>query len=1018
MKEGTKPSYLPSNRNREAPLRMNDSSQGGGEMQPPIAREESFRKTTSRLCLAIWIALLLNALPSSAGTFKRAPSKGVPDVYTVVLAEGVASKSSEPRKALPTVAQMAQELGRAHGGRVEEVWEDALHGFVIRMPEARARRLAEDPRVLVVEQDFSFSAPVGGCYWGTPRSDTRPLPSSTASPQPLSCDEPDPLEDPSPTTGPPLCIDNWGIDRIDQLSGRNNSYHFTNNGRNASTTVHVYVMDTGIRASHREFLDANGISRVTGGVDARFNPPVAGTPTNTNDCYGHGTHVAGIIGGRTYGVAKDAILHPVRIIGCPSANESDPFATRVARGLNWISAHVQQQRSAGQRWPAIINWSGGNDVDLVANVTVRAAVQGVLGQGIVLVQAAGNQSPDYDPDRPQFLRDACDWSFGGIYPGVIVAGGMDEYDGRWTRRPSDTDDSPHCPDPYGAQILDCGSNAGSCVDVWAPAAHVISSNMSGDNLSCRLSGTSMAAPHVAGIVALYLEDHPNATIAEVERALRSRGTWNALKTGDDASSIGPASDNVLVFSDTLSLGPDLPPVATYTVTCTGRTCSFNAAGSTDDFGITSYDWSFGDGSIASGPAVQHTFPPSFSGRVTLKVTDGLNHTDHFSRVPPIKDAQCISQSVPSIMVAGQSYGVSTTLQNIGTLSWSPIGPQCGAYRLGTANSTTWGWAGRAELPAPVAPGAQTTINYTVTAPTTPGTYNFQWRMVHECVEWFGPLCPNVVVNVQPPPKAAQFISQSVPTTMAAGGTYPVSVTFKNVGTETWSPIGPKCGAYRLGTANSNTWGVPGGGRVELPAPVAPGAQATFNFTVTAPSTPGFYDFQWRMVQECVTWFGDFTPNVRVDVNRAIFTTQTPAEFIDTLGKSWSVGNDFSSSVPGSVTHLRYYRAAEETGVHTLKLWTLNGTLLGSVTVDFGSDLTAGWEEGQLPGNGIAIQAGASYTVTVTTTGPRQSKTACGFSTPISNGPITATGGRWVEGNGIFPTNSSCSNFWTDIYFDQ
>jgi hypothetical protein len=89
-----------------------------------------------------------------------------------------------------------------------------------------------------------------------------------------------------------------------------------------------------------------------------------------------------------------------------------------------------------------------------------------------------------------------------------------------------------------------------------------------------------------------------------------------------------------------------------------------------------------------------------------------------------------------------------------------------------------------------------------------------------------------------------------------------------------------------------------------------------------------------------------------------------------------------------------------------------------VTFDFGSDLTAGWETGQLPGNGVAIQAGVSYTVTVTTTGPRQSKTACGFSTPISNGPITATGGRWVEGNGIFPTNGSCSNFWTDIYFDQ
>lgn len=151
-------------------------------------------------------------------------------------------------------------------------------------------------------------------------------------------------------------------------------------------------------------------------------------------------------------------------------------------------------------------------------------------------------------------------------------------------------------------------------------------------------------------------------------------------------------------------------------------------------------------------------------------------------------------------------------------------------------------------------------------------------------------------------------------------------------------------------------------------------------------------------------------------NVSIFTTQTPAEFGSTDGRIWSVGNDFSSSVSGYITHLRYYRAAEETGVHTLKLWTLSGTELGSVTFDFGSDLTAGWEEGQLPGDGIAIQAGVTYTVTVTTFGPRQSKTACGFSTPISNGPLTATGGRWVEGNGIFPTNGSCSNFWTDVKF--
>jgi hypothetical protein len=150
---------------------------------------------------------------------------------------------------------------------------------------------------------------------------------------------------------------------------------------------------------------------------------------------------------------------------------------------------------------------------------------------------------------------------------------------------------------------------------------------------------------------------------------------------------------------------------------------------------------------------------------------------------------------------------------------------------------------------------------------------------------------------------------------------------------------------------------------------------------------------------------------------SIFSTQTPGGFIDTLGKSWSVGNEFSSSVSGNVTHLRYYRAAEETGIHTLKLWTTAGALLGSVNVDFGSDLTAGWEVGALPGNGVAITANTHYVATVTTRSSRQSKTNCGFASPISNGSLTGHGGRWLEGDGLFPTNTSCANFWTDVYFN-
>jgi hypothetical protein len=414
------------------------------------------------------------------------------------------------------------------------------------------------------------------------------------------------------------------------------------------------------------------------------------------------------------------------------------------------------------------------------------------------------------------------------------------------------------------------------VDIWAPASHIVSTSYQGDDLTCRLSGTSMAAPHVVGVIALYLEDHPNATISEVKKALRSRGTWNVLKAGaSDPNTIGGASDNVVLSSDTLSLGSDLPPTATFSVLCSGRRCSLDATGSTDDFGITSYLWDFGDGASGSGATVQHVFPAGFNGKVTLTVADGLNHTDHYAAALSVqaaaKDAQIVAQTVPATMVAGRTYTVGVTIKNIGTQTWSPIGPQCNAFRFGSANpynNATWVPATRVELPTTVAPDGQVTLTFTVTAPSTPGTYNFQWQMLQECVTWFGEPTPNVAVTVQAAPaKDAQVLSQSVPTTMVAGRVYPVSFTLKNVGTQAWSPIGPQCNAFRFGSANpynNGTW-VPAT-RVELPSTVASGGQVTLSFNVTAPSTPGTYNLQWQMVQECVAWFGDLTPNVAVAVS--------------------------------------------------------------------------------------------------------------------------------------------------------
>ena len=300
-----------------------------------------------------------------------------------------------------------------------------------------------------------------------------------------------------------------------------------------------------------------------------------------------------------------------------------------------------------------------------------------------------------------------------------------------------------------------------------------------------------------------------------------------------------------------------------------------------------------DGTLLYDSGVMNTITSTRSINVSvagknelrLVVTDGgddnwYDHADwagarlvSASSPPPTpgNNAAFVSQSVPTTMTVGQSYSVSVTMRNTGTNTWT----SANNHMLGTQNpqdNTTWGNTalgfGRVGLPSSVSPGSQVTFNFTVTAPSTPGTYNFQRRMLQHLVEWFGDFTPNVAVNVTSAsiPNNAAFVSQSVPTTMTAGQSYNVSVTMRNTGTNTWT----SANNHMLGTQNpqdNTTWGntALGFGRVSLPSSVFPGSQVTFNFTVTAPSTPGTYNFQRRMLQHLVEWFGDFTPNVVVSV---------------------------------------------------------------------------------------------------------------------------------------------------------
>jgi len=176
---------------------------------------------------------------------------------------------------------------------------------------------------------------------------------------------------------------------------------------------------------------------------------------------------------------------------------------------------------------------------------------------------------------------------------------------------------------------------------------------------------------------------------------------------------------------------------------------------------------------------------------------------------------------------------------------------------------TWGM-NRVFLSAneSIGPGQQKTFSWTVTAPSAPGTYNFQWRMVQEGVSWFGATTTNVPISIGGTPNAA-FVSQGLPTSMTGGQQNIVSVTMQNTGTTTWTAAG----GYRLGSQNPQgnvTWGM---NRVFLDPgdTIAPGQQKIFAWTVTPPTTPGTYNFQWKMVQEGVSWFGAPSTNATVTV---------------------------------------------------------------------------------------------------------------------------------------------------------
>lgn len=334
---------------------------------------------------------------------------------------------------------MRQDSGEVARGMVGEgkllyAYNSAVYGFAARLTDAEVQQLAARADVEYIEEDgvVSIDATQTGATWGLDRIDQAALPLST-------------------------------------------TYNYTG----TASTANAYIIDTGILLGHTQF----GGRAVTG-----YDAVTAGG--TASDCNGHGTHVAGTVGGSTYGVAKAAMLYAVRVLGCTGSGTN----AGVIAGVDWVRLN--------HRKPAVANMSLGG----AANSTLDTAINNLVNAGVTVVVAAGNSNVDASGSSPARVAAA------------ITVGATTNTDARASY-----------------------SNFGSILDIFAPGSSITSAWYTSTTAINTISGTSMASPHVAGCAARYLAANPTATPAAVANFLIANATLNRV------TSPGTGSPNRLLY---------------------------------------------------------------------------------------------------------------------------------------------------------------------------------------------------------------------------------------------------------------------------------------------------------------------------------------------------------------------------------------------------------------------------------------------------------------------------------------